>query len=295
MFGRARNRAEARSAGPTGYVLRVLQGERLPEVFPLTEPEMLLGRDPGCALHLPHDLRVSRRHARLFRQEGAWYLEDLGSANGCTVRGVRIFQPMLLQPGDEIRLGQTVLRLESPSEAHAGAAPTFSDAAGLETAAEIEVPSLLLLDTEPETDAAFAASNSDAEVVAAAQRVAPLAAAAPAPVVAPDQPAPSAKALRPTPNGGALLVWSPDGRGATLAAAPSSRPGPGVEDLRVPLAGLTPPPGVQVRLGERLGEPGGWVSLEADPGAQAALLQCAGEIVQRLVAAAVYEEVRLAT
>lgn len=274
---------------PAGHMLRVLQGEGLPTVFPLTDREMLLGRDPGCAIYLPHDLRISRRHARLFWEEGAWYLEDLGSANGCTVRGVRVLHAMPLQPGDEIHLGQTVLRLE----AHGSDAATPPDSAGLETAAEVELPSLLMLDTEPETDAALPASGSDRDIVAAAERVASLP-AAPAPVAAPDQPAPGAKALRPTPNGGALLVWSPDGLGATLAAAPSPRPGPGVEDLRVALAELIPPPGVRVRLAERLGEPGGWVALEADPGAQAALLQCAGEVVHRLVATAVYEEIRLA-
>ncbi len=270
-------------------MLRVLQGEGLPGVFPLTEPEMLLGRDPGCAIYLPHDLRISRRHARLFWEEGAWYLEDLGSANGCTVRGVRVLHPMPLRPGGDIHLGQTVLRLE----AHESDAGTPPDPAGLETAAEIELPSLLMPETELEADPALPASGSGRDIIAAAERVASVP-SAPAPVVASDQPAPGAQALRPTPHGGALLVWWPDGLGATLAAAPSPRPGPGVEDLRVPLAGMAPPPGVRVRLAERLGEPGGWVALEADPGAQAALLQCAGEVVQRLVGAAVYEEIRLA-
>src|SRR5579875_849630 len=48
---------------------------------------------------------VSRRHARLWFQDGHWFLEDLQSANGTLVNNVRIYQPRILNDGDIISFG----------------------------------------------------------------------------------------------------------------------------------------------------------------------------------------------
>jgi eukaryotic-like serine/threonine-protein kinase len=48
---------------------------------------------------------VSRRHARLWFQDGRWFLEDLQSANGTLVNNVRIYQPRMLNDGDIISFG----------------------------------------------------------------------------------------------------------------------------------------------------------------------------------------------
>src|SRR5947199_8390419 len=42
---------------------------------------------------------VSRRHARLWFDNGRWYLEDLQSANGTLVNNVRVYQPVCLTAG----------------------------------------------------------------------------------------------------------------------------------------------------------------------------------------------------
>jgi pSer/pThr/pTyr-binding forkhead associated (FHA) protein len=47
---------------------------------------------------------VSRRHARLWFDNGLWYLEDLQSANGTLVNGERI-QQTVLRDGDLIQFG----------------------------------------------------------------------------------------------------------------------------------------------------------------------------------------------
>lgn len=60
----------------------------------------------------PNDLEISRQHARVVQRNGYYWLEDVGSSNGTFLNGMRIFSPQLLQPGDEIRLGQTILRVE---------------------------------------------------------------------------------------------------------------------------------------------------------------------------------------
>ena len=55
---------------------------------------------------------VSRRHARLTLDADALTLEDLGSKNGTMANGVRI-QRTRLVPGDEVRIGPVLLRLEA--------------------------------------------------------------------------------------------------------------------------------------------------------------------------------------
>jgi serine/threonine protein kinase len=52
---------------------------------------------------------VSRRHARLWFDNGQWFLQDLGSANGTMVNNMRIFQPMALKDGDIINFGDEVV------------------------------------------------------------------------------------------------------------------------------------------------------------------------------------------
>ena len=52
---------------------------------------------------------VSRKHARLWFDGGRWFLEDLASANGTLLNGMRIVQPMLLQDGDVINFGDEVV------------------------------------------------------------------------------------------------------------------------------------------------------------------------------------------
>jgi serine/threonine protein kinase len=52
---------------------------------------------------------VSRRHARLWFDNGHWYIEDVGSSNGTLVNNVRIYQPVILNDGDVINFGDEVV------------------------------------------------------------------------------------------------------------------------------------------------------------------------------------------
>ncbi len=52
---------------------------------------------------------VSRRHARLFFDNGRWYLEDLQSANGTLVNNMRVYQPVALNDGDVINFGDEIV------------------------------------------------------------------------------------------------------------------------------------------------------------------------------------------
>ena len=71
---------------------------------PLDREEITIGRREDNLVHLP-ERNVSRRHARLVRRDGSVLLEDLRSANGTLVNGVRISEPVPLGDGDLVRIG----------------------------------------------------------------------------------------------------------------------------------------------------------------------------------------------
>lgn len=61
------------------------------------------------------DAKVSRRHARIVRDNGSYYIEDLGSTNGTYVNRGRRLLPGNAQPlsdGDELIVGKTFLRFQ---------------------------------------------------------------------------------------------------------------------------------------------------------------------------------------
>ena len=70
--------------------------------------EVVMGRDPSrFGLR---DSRASREHCRVWRAQGGYRLEDLGSTNGTSLNGAPVLGPMPLREGDRIRVGQTVLK-----------------------------------------------------------------------------------------------------------------------------------------------------------------------------------------
>ena len=80
------------------------------EPLALSGEEMFLGRGEECALR-PTSKSVSRRHARLFREQGRWRVEDLGSRYGTHLNGEELAAPAALSAGDRLTLGQVELRV----------------------------------------------------------------------------------------------------------------------------------------------------------------------------------------
>jgi hypothetical protein len=70
----------------------------------LDRDEITIGRREDNLVHLP-DRNVSRRHARLLQKDGGVLLEDLRSANGTLLNGVRITEAVPLGDGDLVRIG----------------------------------------------------------------------------------------------------------------------------------------------------------------------------------------------
>ena len=52
---------------------------------------------------------MSRKHARLFQQEGQWFAEDLGTTNGTLLNDQPLRQPTALYAGDRLQVGGTVI------------------------------------------------------------------------------------------------------------------------------------------------------------------------------------------
>jgi pSer/pThr/pTyr-binding forkhead associated (FHA) protein len=69
-----------------------------------------IGRAGACQIKLP-DTYVSSFHARIFRRDGGWFVEDLGSTNGTYLNQRRVTSPAELRAGDRLRIGKTTLEL----------------------------------------------------------------------------------------------------------------------------------------------------------------------------------------
>lgn len=89
-------------------ILTILKGPDQGRRFELPDDEpQLIGRSSE-ALPLT-DRTISRRHAELTPDDGRWYINDLHSGNGTFVNGRRVIERRLLQPGDQVRCGNTLV------------------------------------------------------------------------------------------------------------------------------------------------------------------------------------------
>jgi hypothetical protein len=76
-----------------------------------------IGREPVAGGIVVIDQQVSRHHARISPSGGGAVIEDLGSRNGTYVNGqITGTAPRELAPGDQIRMGLTVLELRSRAQ-----------------------------------------------------------------------------------------------------------------------------------------------------------------------------------
>jgi hypothetical protein len=71
----------------------------------ITSERAVFGRSRECELRVA-DLNVSRRHAEIRREDGAYWIVDLGSMNGTLVNGKQV-ERRRLDDGDRITLGST--------------------------------------------------------------------------------------------------------------------------------------------------------------------------------------------
>ncbi len=102
--------------------------------YKLADGEYVIGRRSDCQIFVP-DMRVSRQHARLWKEGDGWTLEDLGSNNGTFVNGVKVQQGTILRHDDEIMIANNRIRVEArdapePRTGEGAAAVTIVDTSG---------------------------------------------------------------------------------------------------------------------------------------------------------------------
>ncbi len=99
--------------------------------YPLRDG-MTIGRGEDATVRLD-DRTVSRQHARIVESAAGPAIEDAGSRFGITVSGQKLQEPRVLVAGQEIQLGNIVLRVERarPRSAGAGVAVAPAGPAGV--------------------------------------------------------------------------------------------------------------------------------------------------------------------
>jgi hypothetical protein len=92
-------------------VIRRGQTELLPgQAIPLAVITGL-GRAPTNTVVLSEPF-ASNEHARLYRRDGRWWLEDLGSRNGTQLNGERLHARAIVVTGDVVGIGGVQMRIE---------------------------------------------------------------------------------------------------------------------------------------------------------------------------------------
>lgn len=90
-------------------MLRILNGPYAGHVKELFGGPLLFGRHEGCDMVLSNQM-VSRQHARMFRSQDRYCIEDLGSRNGTIVNGNRITSVIQLSTRDWIEIGDVIFQ-----------------------------------------------------------------------------------------------------------------------------------------------------------------------------------------
>ncbi len=85
-------------------------------VVPLIREEITIGRKEGNTIRLT-ERNVSRRHARILRNNGTVNIEDLDSYNGVRVNGARIEGRCPLTATDRVQIGDYLIELRADGEA----------------------------------------------------------------------------------------------------------------------------------------------------------------------------------
>lgn len=108
--------------GVPSKIALVIKHMQVKIIFPIVEP-MIIGRsrtegDGVAFIDLQHfgadDLGVSRKHMRLWSENGELFIEDLASLNRSRLNGILLegHSPQRIRHGDQIVLGGLELKVE---------------------------------------------------------------------------------------------------------------------------------------------------------------------------------------
>jgi ABC-type multidrug transport system ATPase subunit/pSer/pThr/pTyr-binding forkhead associated (FHA) protein len=106
-----------RYAGKSVIFKSGLEPELKIEKVDLTKDRITIGRDPSNDVVIDHPV-VSKKHAELIKQDGKFFINDLGSTNGTFVNGIKVKRHQL-QELDRIVIGPSELHFSGASLSHA--------------------------------------------------------------------------------------------------------------------------------------------------------------------------------
>jgi len=87
--------------------LRILNGSLESQEIELSPDPMTVGRASACNIRIA-DAGVSSKHAKIWCEDGQYFLMDLGSTNGTFVNGEKITRASLKE-GDRVLIGTSIL------------------------------------------------------------------------------------------------------------------------------------------------------------------------------------------
>jgi pSer/pThr/pTyr-binding forkhead associated (FHA) protein len=205
------------------FKLTIEDDEGKTTVIPLIRDEMSIGRQEGNTIRLT-ERNISRKHARLVRQNGTMFVEDLASYTGVRVNGARIVAMTPVTDGDEVQIGdyKLMVRADRPAATNADPATMPSMPATLGPAigpmnsvgGSVAIPTRGTPAMAGQAAPAPAPARQSPVVAHEAARV-----SAPAPAVRPSAPVPHGVSAVPDP-----LEAQPTIPVRTLNEAPGPRP-----------------------------------------------------------------------
>ena len=95
----------------------VIHGEGFGLRADIRERPVLIGRSSDATLCIPSP-SVSRLHCEIRRSGDTYVVRDLGSTNGTRV-GTRVVQEAVLSDGDQVTIGETILKFISHANVEA--------------------------------------------------------------------------------------------------------------------------------------------------------------------------------
>ncbi len=103
--------AEIQRAKQQDACLIMIRGTPQGSRYFISQPEMILGRDPAVDLSIT-DSSISRKHAKLEKKGDQVILSDLGSSNGTFVNDKKVNpgEPITLVKEDMVKVGNSILK-----------------------------------------------------------------------------------------------------------------------------------------------------------------------------------------
>jgi pSer/pThr/pTyr-binding forkhead associated (FHA) protein len=133
---------DVRAAGerrPAGFSMlslhRLRENGTLEHAYPLQKESCFIGRSPSVEVSLA-DETVSVVHARLWKEGGRWWLEDLDSRNGTLLNQIPLAKKSVLCVGDRIRIGRILLELCKEDSSASAVSPPEDNSSSIKESPE---------------------------------------------------------------------------------------------------------------------------------------------------------------